>query len=162
MEARYCPYNFVTQILKKIKTMRKSILKTAGIIAIALFGLASCSSDDSNNGPGGGGGIDAAVGTYKGTLDPLGGDAPTYFDAILIVTKVDGNHLKITPKSGEPYSNYTSKTMKVFNNSNQAIFGDGNIPEGTFSYTISSKALLVQTREQSATDLTYTFQGTKQ
>lgn len=141
--------------------MKKSILKTAGIIAIAVFGLVSCSSDDSNNGPGGGGGIDTAVGTYKGTLDPLG-DGPNYFDAILIVTKVDGTHLKITPKSGEPYSNYTSKTMKVYNASNQAIFGDGNIPEGTFSYTISSKTLLVQTQEQSTTDLTYTFQGTKQ
>lgn len=94
--------------------MRKSILKTAGIIAIALFGLASCSSDDSNNGPGGGGGIDAAVGTYKGTLDPLGSDAPTYFDAILVVTK-SGWH------SFKNYSKKRGAIFKLYFKNNESI-----------------------------------------
>ncbi|WP_447637333.1 hypothetical protein [Flavobacterium microcysteis] len=143
--------------------MRKSILKTAGIIAIALFGLASCSSDDSNNGPGSGGSIDAAVGTFTGKLTI--GNGPNagqeFFNAKLIVTKVSGNQLKIVAKSGETYSSVTAKTMKVYNNTGD-IMADGNIPEGTIVYKNSSKALTILTNEQAASDITYLYQGAKE
>jgi len=143
--------------------MRKSILKTAGIIAIALFGLASCSSDDSNNGPGGGGSIDAAVGTFKGTITITNGpnSGNDIFNATIIVTKASNNKLTITPKSGESYSNLTPKTIQVYNNT-QGILNDGNTPEGNFIFALSSKTLTVQTKEQLATDAIYTFDGTKQ
>lgn len=143
--------------------MKKSILKTAGIIAIALFGLASCSSDDNNNGPGGGGSIDAAVGTFTGKLTI--GNGPNagqeFFNAKIIVTKASGTQLKIVAKSGEAYSGVTEKTMKVYNNTGD-IMSDGNIPEGTILYKNSSKALTILTKEQSASDITYLFNGAKE
>lgn len=144
--------------------MKKSILKTVGIIAIALFGMASCSSDDSNSGPGNGGGIDIAVGTFKGkiTIVEGAGSGTEYFDATVVVTKASNNQLKVAPKSGEAYSSITPKTIKVYNNSNVAVFNDGNTPEGTFSYSISSKSLIISTQQQSASDITFAFQGAKQ
>lgn len=145
--------------------MKKSILKTVGIVVFALFGLASCSSDDNSSGPGNGSGnIDAAVGTYKGKITLANGPASgqEYFNATIIITKASNNKLKVEPKSGEAYSNLTPKTMQVYNNSNQGILSDGNIPEGNFIYTMSSKSLTVQTKEQSTTDAIFTFEGTKQ
>ncbi|WP_306566908.1 hypothetical protein [Flavobacterium lindanitolerans] len=142
--------------------MRKSILKTAGIIAIALFGLASCSSDDSNNGPGGGGSIDAAVGTFTGKLTI--GNGPNagqeFFNATIIITKVSGNQLKVEAKSGEAYSGVTAKTMKVYNNAGD-IMADGNIPEGTIVYKKSSKSLTLLTKEQAASDIIFLYEGAK-
>ncbi|MEZ0004714.1 hypothetical protein ABH942_000057 [Flavobacterium sp. 28YEA47A] len=142
--------------------MKKSILKTAGIIAIALFGLVSCSSDDSNNGPGRGGSIDAAVGTFTGkiTIEEGPNAGQEFFNAKLIVTKVSNTQLKVEAKSGEAYSNVTAKTMKVYNNTGD-IMGDGNIPEGRFIYKNSSKALQVFTLQQAASDVTYIFDGAK-
>lgn len=140
--------------------MKKSILKTAGIVAFALLGMTSCSSDDSNGGNGNRS-IDAAVGTFKGTFEPVGSEGPTHFNATLIVTKVSNTELRVAPKTGEAYSNYTPKTIKVYNDT-QGILNDGATPEGSFIYALSSKTLDVLTKEQAETDITFRFTGTKQ
>ncbi|MCY1492584.1 hypothetical protein D9M68_263910 [compost metagenome] len=67
----------------------------------------------------------------------------------------------MTPKSGEAYSNLTPKTIKVYNLGGD-ILVDGDAPAGTFAYRASSKALLALTKQQAATDITFTFSGTKQ
>ncbi|MBA9071913.1 hypothetical protein GGR22_000039 [Flavobacterium gossypii] len=142
--------------------MKKSILKTVGIVVFAVVSMVSCSSDDSDGGNGGGS-IDAAVGTFKGTFEVLDGPnaGQDYFDATLIITKVSNTELRMTPKSGEAYSNLTPKTIKVYNLGGD-ILVDGDAPAGTFAYRASSKALLALTKQQAATDITFTFSGTKQ
>lgn len=141
--------------------MKKSILKTVGIVVFAVMSMVSCSSDDSSNGPNGGGSIDAAVGTFKGTFRTVNGESQTYFDATLIVTKVSNTELRVAPKTGEAYSNYTPKTIKVYNLAGD-ILVDGDVAAGTFAYRASSKALQVLTKEQAASDITFSFEGTKQ
>ena len=144
--------------------MKKSILKTVGIVVFSVVSMVSCSSDDNSSGSGNGrGNIDAAIGTFKGKITLMNGPASgqEFFNATIIVTKASNNKLKVEPKSGEAYSGLTPKTIQVYNNT-QGILNDGNTPEGTFLYVMSSKSLTVQTQEQAATDVTFTFQGAKE
>ncbi|WP_288880246.1 hypothetical protein [Pedobacter panaciterrae] len=98
------------------------------------------------------------VGTYKGTLDAT----QEYFNAIIVITKENGNKVKITPKQGEPYSNVTPKiiTVKAIQNSDDAeAIGT---PEGTLVYQHSVKNISIVTLSSSSSDVTYNFRGTKQ
>jgi hypothetical protein len=147
-----------------MKTMRKINVKQTMqhlflLLLVGTVTLSSCSKDDDDKV---GGGIDVAVGTYKGKLSirPSHGE---FFDAVLIVTKVDNQYIKITAKSGEPYSNITEKTIKV---ESQDYNGDVNSVigslEGVFWYHAETKTLDVTTNKQSETDIYYYFEGAKQ
>ncbi|QIG88398.1 hypothetical protein G6R40_01435 [Chryseobacterium sp. POL2] len=106
--------------------------------------------------------IDEAVGTYKGKLTSPNLDDYEHFDVVMYVTKVDDQHLKVTAKTGEAYSTVTSKTFKVENLYNGDIHNVSGILEGYFWYTKEVKTLEMGTQKQSATDVTFYFDGVKQ
>lgn len=106
--------------------------------------------------------IDAAIGTYKGKLSSNDLDQYKHFDAVVIVSKVDDQHLKITPKSGEPYSSVTPKIFKVevgYKGNIQSING---ALEGYFWYTDELKTVEMGTVQQAQTDIPFLFDGLKQ
>lgn len=123
--------------------------------ALVSVAISSCSKDD--DGPSGG--IDAAVGTYIGTIDLIGDQK--FFNAIVVVSKVDNEHIKIAAKSGEDYSMVTAKTVKVTNNSGYSI-QTVNDPNGTFLYVINDKTVTLLTTETQEGDIVFKFDGTKQ
>lgn len=141
-------------------------------VKIAFFGIAlalnfgtvatSCSKDNNEYEEPTNGTIDAAVGTYKGKLRSNDLDQYEHFDAVIIVTKVDNQHVKVVAKSGEAYSGVTSKTFKVEHTYNGNIDNIDGILEGHFWYTHNVKTLEMGTDKQTATDITYLFDGTKQ
>ena len=99
------------------------------------------------------------VGTYKGTVDIT---STEYFNAIIQVTKENGNKVKVTAKSGEPYSNVTSKifTIKAIQGSNDAeAIG---APEGTLIYDHAAKNIAIVTLPTASGDISFNFSGTKQ
>jgi len=99
------------------------------------------------------------VGTYKGTAEI---SSVEYFNATILVTKENGNKVRVTAKSGELYSNATSKifTIKAIQGSNDAeAIGT---PEGTLVYDHSVKNIVIVTLPTSSGDISFSFKGTKQ
>ncbi|NII81987.1 hypothetical protein H9N25_04910 [Pedobacter riviphilus] len=141
----------------------KSISKNLSLLffTLALTLLFSCKGKDkdvpSNNSD------EAAAarvaGTYKGTVDIT---STEYFNAIIQVTKENGNKVKVTAKPGEPYSNVTSKifTIKAIQGSNDAeAIG---APEGTLVYGHAAKNIVIVTLPTASGDISFNFRGTKQ
>lgn len=144
----------------------KKKLAFVGILSLLSIGTitTSCSSSDDNTNyeqptPGT---IDAAVGTYKGKLRSSYLDQYEYFDAVVIVTKVDNQHLKVEAKSGEAYSSVTPKTFKVESGFNNDINSVNGIIEGYFWYTAEVKTLELSTNQQAETEINFLFDGVKQ
>lgn len=157
--------------MKKVKTKMVFL----GILALLTLGTltTSCSNSDDNEEfeQPAQGSIDAAVGTYKGRLYTSPSNAASgvyeWFDATVIVTKEGVNKLKIVPKSGEPYSFVTPKIFTVetgafFGENTQDIVSLSGSLEGFFHYYGSNQNINVSTNEQSATDVYFDFEGTKQ
>ncbi|WP_164126676.1 hypothetical protein [Sphingobacterium luzhongxinii] len=126
------------------------------VCATVLF--ASCSKDD--DGPSGGS-IDVAVGTYVGTIDMLDAMGTKYYDAVIKVSKVDNNHLKVEAKTGEAYSNITTKTLQVSANGNISVQASSD-PNGILIYTLAEKNLKIVTKDTKKDDVLYSFEGRKQ
>lgn len=154
--------------MKKVNTK----IAFLGILAALTFGTVatSCSSDDDDYDQPAQGSIDVAVGTYKGKLytpRSYSGDKYEWFDAIVIVTKEGNDKLKIAAKEGEEYSFVTPKTFTVetgafFGANTQDIVSLSGSLEGSFHYYGSNKNISVLTKEQSETDIYFTFDGVKQ
>ena len=136
----------------------KMKLMYAVVLALVTFAFVGCSKDDDNTVPTSGS-IDAAVGTYKGKLDLSNTNGPM-FDKILTVTKVSDNTLKV--EIGDKTLNIPTKEFKVINNMNVSIQTAGVSPEGTFLFDVKNKTLLCQGEKTSATEVFFTFEGTKQ
>lgn len=151
---------------KILKSMNKVNSKIAflGVLSLLIFGTlaTSCSKDDDKQEEPVKGTIDAVVGTYKGSLRASGLAQYEYFDAILIVSKVDNNHVKVVAKSGENYSSITPKTFKVEASSNGDVNSAYGILEGYIWYTSDVKTLEMSSKKQAATDIYYLFDGVKQ
>ncbi|WP_223857515.1 hypothetical protein [Sphingobacterium micropteri] len=136
------------------------------LLLVGMVTLSGCSKDDDTEQPDGKS-IDIAVGTYKGKLT-VWGDLPNtdqneFFDAVITVTKADNEHLKVTAKTGEPYSAVTEKTIKV---QAEEYLGDiyhviGDL-QGSFWYHTDTKTVDISTNKQRETDVHYTFEGAKQ
>lgn len=127
------------------------------ILFVGVF-LTSCKNDDDDDSnPGTGNTIDVVVGTFKGTLNVAGQD---YFNAIVMVSKVDDSHVKVQAKTNEAYSFVTTKTLSAVNTQGVGVVGSSS--DGSISYLISTKALTVSTQKTSETDKIYLFQGTQQ
>ena len=141
----------------------KRIIKLKGMFAmlIMLVGLAtivtSCSKDDDNPDTGGGS-IDAAVGTYKGTIKIIGGDEK--YNELLEVTKVSNDKLKITAKNSS--LNLPVKEVQVYNNKGQGVLTTSTEPNGLFIYTVSNKAVSFVSKVTSEGEKMYSFEGSKQ
>ncbi|TDQ73521.1 hypothetical protein [Sphingobacterium yanglingense] len=138
----------------------KKFMKRNSFLAVMFFAcasliFASCSKDDDKTPSG----IDAAIGTYIGKIEVIGG--ADYFDAIIKVSKVDDSHIKIEAKSGEKYSGVAAKTMKVSNTHNISI-NTLNEPNGSFLYSIDDKTVILLTEQTQKDEIIYSFKGTKQ
>ncbi|MBB1148661.1 hypothetical protein H4K35_00685 [Myroides sp. NP-2] len=148
--------------MKKLNTQ----IAFLGILSVLTLGTiaTSCSKSDDNAGyeQPTKGTIDAAVGTYKGKLRSSHLDQYEYFDAVVIVTKVDDQHLKVTPKSGEAYSSVTPKTFKVEGGYNNGVQSVSGILEGYLWYTADVKTLEMATNQQAETEISFLFDGVKQ
>lgn len=144
----------------------KKKLAFVGILSLLSIGTiaTSCSSSDDNTTfeQPTSGSIDAAVGTYKGKLRSSYLEQYEYFDAVVIVTKVDNQHLKVEAKSGEAYSSVTSKTFKVENSYYNNINNVNGILEGYFWYTAEVKTIEVGTNQQAEGEINFSFEGIKQ
>lgn len=137
------------------------MMKRNGLLAVLFFalvsvGISSCSKDD--KGPEGGS-IDAAIGTYVGTIDVIGGKK--YYEAVIIVSKVDKDHLKVEAKADQPYSNITTKTLQVSANGNMSVQASAD-PNGLLIYTMAEKNLKIVTKDTKEDDVIYSFDGKKQ
>ncbi|OCA79027.1 hypothetical protein BBH99_19905 [Chryseobacterium contaminans] len=133
----------------------------SSFIAMVLIGsiFLSCKSSGDNDvpAPTTGQNIDPIVGTFKGTIK-IG--VQDYYNAIVMVSKVDNSHVKVQPKSGEVYSVATPKILTAVNPVGVGVGGDD--PEGSINYLISTKALQISTKKTSATDVEFYYEGTKQ
>ena len=163
--------NTRTLLLNNLKnyTMKKFRTKGAflGIFSVLALGTlaTACGSDDGGNPyhydePQYN--IDAAVGTYKGTITYSDLPKDPYYDVIINVTKVDDDHLKITAKAGEEYSAVTEKIIQVEGGYGGDVHSILNDVNGYLSYTSESKSIYISTDDTAATDITYTFEGVKQ
>ncbi len=135
----------------------KMRLMYAVVLALVTFAFVGCSKDKDEPIQTGGS-IDAAVGTYKGSIKIAGVDK--MFDKILVVTKVSDGVLKaeVSDKSLK----LPVKQFNVVNNMNISIQTAGVSPEGSFLFDVKNKTLLCQGEETNAGDIFYTFEGTKQ
>ena len=140
------------------KFMKRNSFLTVLFFVCASVLFASCSKDD--DGPSGGS-IDVAVGTYVGTIDMLDAMGTKHYDAVIIVSKVDNNHLKVEAKAGQPYSNITAKTLQVATNGNISVQANAD-PNGILLYAIAEKSLKIVTKDTKADDVVYSFDGKKQ
>ncbi len=146
--------------MKKINLKRLSFAPVCIFILGMLLG--GCSKDD-NDTPGSNN-IDIAVGTFKGNLTvfdrPSSPSSQIYYNAIVTVTKVGDNQLKVTAKTGEAYSDATPATFTDARYQNGIV--QSNTVSGSLVYLGSNKELSVTTDKQTATDRSFTFTGTKQ
>ncbi|WP_278554503.1 hypothetical protein [Elizabethkingia bruuniana] len=138
--------------------MKKLMLGAALVLSTGIFFIGCKSSNDSDNNPSGS--IDPVVGTFKGTIEDGENADIKYYNAVVIVSKVDDSRVKVTPKSGEVYSGYTAKTIKVANPVGASVVGVDE--QGSVSYLIDTKSLNVGTEKNSAQDKIYIFNGSKQ
>jgi hypothetical protein len=127
---------------------------------LALTALVSCKKDKDDSPSG-----DASakiVGSYKGTIDVVGGIK--YFDAIIILTKESDGKIKVAPKSGEAYSNVTAKSFGVsfIGGGSQDVTSGSTDPNGILLYENSKKTLTYLSKQTAANDITFSFEGTKE
>lgn len=130
------------------------------VTAISLFVVVGCSKKDSA--PAADSDEAAAqrlVGTYKGTIHVVSGS--DYFNAEINITKESGATVKIAPKSGQPYSTVTTKIVGV-----EAILGTQNVAAEnaalTLIYQVNNKSINYLIKKQGQTEVSYSFEGTKQ
>lgn len=138
--------------------MKKLMLGAVLVLSTGMFFIGCKSSNDSDNNPSGS--IDPVVGTFKGTIEDGENPDIKYYNAFITVSKVDDSRIKVTSKSGEAYSGYTTKTIKVANPVGASVVGGDE--QGDVSYLIDTKSLTVSTKKNSAQDKTYIFNGSKQ
>ncbi|GAA4185397.1 MULTISPECIES: hypothetical protein [Sphingobacterium] len=136
----------------------KMKLMYAVVLALVAFAFVGCSKDKDEPIQTGGS-IDAAVGTYKGSIDLSNTNGPM-FDKTLTVTKVSDNTLKV--EIGDKALKIPTKEFKVINNMDVSIQTSGVSPEGSFLFDVKNKTLLCQGKETKVGDVFFTFEGTKQ
>ncbi|WP_413512977.1 hypothetical protein [Myroides odoratus] len=152
--------------MKNIK-LKISLLATLALVSMGTL-VTSCSSSDDNGGPDlpEKGVIDDAIGTYKGTMrvhdDIAGTDKYEFYDVVMLVTKVDNQHVKVTAKSNEVYSVVAEKVIKVEGNYNKDITSVTGDLSGFFWYHSDTKTVDIHANKQAATEIIYTFEGSKQ
>ncbi|MCS4227551.1 hypothetical protein [Sphingobacterium sp. BIGb0165] len=136
----------------------KMKLMYAVVLALVAFAFVGCSKDKDEPIQTGGS-IDAAVGTYKGSIDLSNINGPM-FDKTLTVTKISDNTLKV--EIGDKALKIPTKEFKVINNMNVSIQTSGVSPEGSFLFDVKNKTLLCQGEKTKETDVFFTFKGAKQ
>lgn len=139
------------------KSKNSLVTVKSSLLFMAMFGLiVSCSKD--KNEPRPSSDIQAAIGTFKGTIRVNQQD---YYYAIVMVSKESADKVKVSAKTGESYSSATSKVFTVQNISNIHISSPGN-PSGSFTYTMESKAIQISTNKEGTSEIPFYFEGVKQ
>ncbi len=134
--------------------MKKTLNRFFIAITLVIFavGFTACGDDDddttSNDA------VKMVVGTYSGTLRVNAIGTPQ--SAILTISDAGGGKVKLTTDVG----NTTPKEVLV------TVLPDGATVSGesdaaSLGYVSSTKLLIVGTKQQQASDVTYTFEGTK-
>ncbi len=141
----------------KVNSIQRLISSVVVIMVGSIFFSCKSSSDNDDPAPITNQSIDPVVGTFKGTIRIATQD---YYNAIVVVSKVDGSHIKVQPKSGEAYSIATPKVLTAVNPVGVGVGGDD--PEGSVNYLVSTKALQISTKKTAATDVEFYYEGTKQ
>jgi len=136
----------------------KMKLMYAMVLAFVTLAFVGCSKDKDEPIQTGGS-IDAAVGTYKGSIDLSNTNGPM-FDKTLTVTKVSDNTLKV--EIGDKALKIPAKEFKVINNMNISIQTSGVSPEGSFLFDVDKKTLLCQGKKTTENEVFFTFEGSKQ
>jgi len=127
--------------------------------AITLFAvifLIGCSKDEDKTPSNGT--IDVAVGTYKGTIDIIGGTKK--FDEILVVSKLSATRIRVKVQNSS--LNLADRDIDVMNNSNISIQALATEPQGLFIYTLQNKSLNFLSKQTAEGQLQYSFEGVKQ
>lgn len=152
--------------MKKIN-LKLSLLAICAMVTLGAI-TTSCSKDKDGTEQLAKGNVDAMVGSYKGKVTvfqelPGSGAKRDFFDAIITVSKVGNDKVKLTAKSGEAYSSITEKTMNVMlipgSKNVMAATGDVN---GTFIFNAEIKSLTALTQKQAESDVMFAFEGVKQ
>lgn len=152
--------------MKKIKSTI-SLLAIMALMTTSTL-VTSCSSSDDNGGPNlpEKGAIEDALGTYKGMMrvhdDIAGSDKYEFYDVVMLVTKVDNQHVKVTAKSNEVYSVVAEKIIKVEGNYNKDITSVTGDLSGFFWYHSDTKTVDIHANKQAEIEIIYTFEGSKQ
>lgn len=134
----------------------KMKLMYAVVLALVTFAFVGCSKD--NDPTPTGGSIDAAVGTYKGTIKIIGG--AEVFNQILVVTKVDEKKVRVSAQNAD--LKLPVREIQVSNNYNMSIQALPSEPQGSFIFTFENKALMFLAQRTEEGQLQYSFEGTKQ
>lgn len=127
------------------------------VLALVAFTSIGCSKDDgiSNNSS-----IDAAVGTYKGSLDIVGGSNNTLFDKTIVVTKVSDSRIKVVV--GDAALNLPDREFNVSNNMDISITSASISTGGTFLYDVKEQSVVYQAEPVAEGEVLFTFKGNKQ
>lgn len=112
--------------------------------------------------------IDAAVGTYKGTLRSIDLYSRTqkseYHDAIIYVSKQADDKLKVTAKADEEYSSVVTRVYDVeaSNYGEFRITTRAGFVGGFLHFFGKTESISITAQRQSDADISYSFEGLKQ
>ncbi len=127
---------------------------SAILLALVVCTFTACSKDDEVSG----GGIDVAVGTYKGTIDIIGG--AEVFNQELIVIKLSNDRIRVT--AADASLNLPAKELQVSNVGNMSVQASATEPQGAFIFTMENRGLKFLSKRTEEGQLQYSFEGTKQ
>lgn len=125
--------------------------------ALVCILLAFVGCSDKEDGPSSNG-IDAAIGTYTGTIDIIG-DLDNKFNEKITVTKVSENRIRVAVVNGS--LNLPTKEFNVTNNANISIQSASTEPAGLFIYEVGNKSLSFLSKQTAEEEKMYKFEGTK-
>lgn len=130
------------------------------MMALLFLGITSCSKDDSGDDNPKETSIDAVVGTFKGTLEVFRESGPTqeYYNAIVTVSKVGEKEIKVTPKSGEAYSDASPETFNIQTLNEIGLYSTNS----RLIFQNADKSLVFITNKDQADEIIFHFEGTKQ
>lgn len=137
--------------IMKIKSMYLMVLT---LVTLAFVG---CSKDEDEPIQTGGT-IDAAVGTYKGSLDIVG--VGEKFNKTIKVTKVGDNRIKVEVEDSS--LKLPSREFNVTNNADYSIQAAATEPGAMFLYEIKNKTVSYLAKPLAEGETTFKFDGTKQ
>jgi len=135
----------------------KMKLMYAMVLALVAIAFVGCSKDDDNT-PQTGGSIDAAVGTYKGSLDIVG--VGEKFNKTIKVTKVGDNRIKVEVEDSS--LKLPSREFNVTNSADYSIQSAATEPGAMFLYEIKNKTVSYLSKPLAEGETTFKFDGAKQ
>ncbi|OOG17174.1 hypothetical protein BWD42_17115 [Sphingobacterium sp. CZ-UAM] len=135
----------------------KMKLMYAIVLALVTFAFVGCSKDKDEPIQTGGS-IDAAVGTYKGSLDIVG--VGEKFNKTIKVTKVGDGRIKVEVEDSS--LKLPSREFNVTNNMDYSIQSAATEPGAMFLFEVKNKTVTYLAKPLAEGETTFKFDGTKQ